>query len=65
VSEPIISRAQLRDKGAADFARGVPRNDHPFNWCSIGAIADWQQGWDDAAALARVEHEQAREAATV
>lgn len=63
MSTPIFSRETMRARGATAFAAGAGRNDHNFNWHSTAAIADWQQGWDDAAALAR--EERMREAETV
>lgn len=61
MSTPIFSRELMRKRGADAFAAGVGRDAHHFNWHSTAAITDWQQGWDDAAALAR--EERMREAA--
>lgn len=47
MSEQIISRKAIRNKGAAAFNAGVPRDGHNMNPGSA-AIDDWRAGWDQA-----------------
>lgn len=51
MDDPIIPIAMIKAKARAEFARGVGRDDHGFNWHSP-AIAVWQAEWDRCAAEA-------------
>jgi len=48
MTDQIVSRSMMFDRGVAAFLRGAGREDHGMN---IGApgIADWQAGFDDTA----------------
>lgn len=40
----IVSRDQMRARGAAAFDKGLPHDDHNMN-PGTPAIDDWQLGW--------------------
>lgn len=42
----IISRDEIRQRGADAFDRGVPIDGHNMNpW--VDAVADWRKGWQE------------------
>jgi hypothetical protein len=50
MDEPIISRETMRARGRAARAAGLGRDEHNMNW-HAAAIAEWQAGWDEQAAV--------------
>jgi hypothetical protein len=56
MSDPIFSRALMRERGADAFEAGKGRDDHGHN-PGVACIADWQEGWDQAAAVAKADRE--------
>jgi len=44
--DQIVSREEMRARGAQAFYDGRGVDDHHMNWMSP-AVADWQAGWRD------------------
>lgn len=51
MSDPIVSRARMRNKGRQAFLAGESRDSHYMNW-HAPALVDWHTGFDEAAAEA-------------
>jgi len=47
MTDQIISRDLIREKGAAAFNAGRGRDEHNMN-PGAAAIEEWQSGWDEA-----------------
>jgi len=47
--DQIVSREEMRARGAQAFYDGRGVDDHHMNWMSP-AVADWQAGWREAQA---------------
>ena len=47
MTDQIVTRAKMRERGKAAFAARRSREDHGMNPGSP-AIEDWSEGWDDA-----------------
>lgn len=54
MDDTIVSREEMRQRGADAFDRGEPIDGHNMNWFAPG-IEEWQKGWRDrqAAVYAR------------
>ena len=50
MTDQIVSRAMIFDRGAAAFTAGRPRDSHNMNWHSP-ALPDWLAGYDHAERL--------------
>ena len=48
MTDQIVSRSMIFDRGAAAFNAGRTRDSHNMNWHSP-ALADWVAGFDHAA----------------
>jgi hypothetical protein len=50
MDDSIVSREEIRQRGADAFDRGIPVDGHGMNWF-VPAIEDWQKGWRDRQAV--------------